>query len=425
MDQDRKLAYDVLLDIEKNKAYSNLSIKNHLANNPNINGSFVRELVYGTLENQIYLDAIVDNLAAKGIKGIKTGSLCLIRMGLYQIIFMNSVPDYAAINETVKIAKKIAYGSEKFINGILRGYLKKKESTDFLPPKDDLVSYLSVKYSYKSWIVKLWEKQFIKDELEKLLDASNSKPRLCIRTNEKKITREHLIERLLASGFDAEKSLVSHRGILVNGNDILGSNLYQEGYFSVQDEASILAADTVSPGEDDFIIDMCAAPGGKTLAMGELIGKNGKIVAMDLYDHKLQLINEQANRLGIDCITTRQGDATKAIDKFIGKADKVLADVPCSGLGVIRHKPEIKLKDEQKLEELYDIQREILNNAGKYVKKDGILVYSTCTINKEENENKVQEFLKNNTDFQLIHSKQFLPHVDGTDGFYIAKLIRR
>lgn len=425
MDQDRKIAYDILLDIDRNGAFSNLSIKNHLIAYKGHKAGFIRELVYGTLENQIFLDSIVGALAAKGLKGIKAKTLVLLRMGLYQIIFLDSVPNYAAINETVAIAKKTAYGSEKFVNGILRGFLKKREALDFLPSKELKKDYLRVKYSYSNWIIDLWNKQFDDKELEQLLEAGNKTPNLCIRANDLKCSREKLMELLEEEGFIVKESSLSRRGILVTGNNVLSSKLYEKGYFSIQDETSMVTADLIEPSDGDFIIDMCAAPGGKTLAIAEACQNHGRIIAMDLYEHKLQLISNQCQRLGVSCIETKACDATIEIKTFVEKADKVLADVPCSGLGVIRHKPEIKLKEEQDLEDLYEIQRKVLDNAGKYVKKGGTLVYSTCTINTKENHDQIERFLENNEDYELVYSKQYMPHIDNTDGFYIAKLIRK
>lgn len=409
MDKDRKAAFDILIEIEKNDAFSNLAIKNYLARNEVKNPGFVRELVYGVLENRIYFDKIIDTLAAKGIKGIKDKELTILRMGLYQLQNMD-VPDYAAINESVNLAKKVCYGKDKFINGMLRSFLKRRD-------EDFSGGDLAVKYSFMPWIANLWKEQGY--ELEELLKASNTKPKLCLRVNTNRASAEELLEK-----FDGRKSELSPRAILVKGSDILNSEDFLCGKFSVQDETSIVCADIVDPKEGESVLDMCAAPGGKTMAMAESL-KGGDVLAMDIYEHKLALIEDQAKRLGLDNVRTRCQDATKLVEEFIGKFDKVLADVPCSGLGVIRHKPEIKLKEQKDLDKLYDVQASILLNASKYVKKGGSLVYSTCTINKRENEEQIEKFLENNRDYELEFEKQYLPHVDHTDGFYIAKLIHK
>lgn len=409
MDKDRKAAFDILIEIEKNDAFSNLAIKDYLAKNEVKNPGFVRELVYGVLENRIYFDKIIDTLAAKGIKGIKDKELTILRMGLYQLQNMD-VPDYAAINESVNLAKKVCYGKDKFINGMLRSFLKRRD-------EDFSGGDLAVKYSFMPWIANLWKEQGY--ELEELLKASNTKPKLCLRVNTNRTSVEELLEK-----FDGRKSELSPRAILVKGSDILNSEEFLCGKFSVQDETSIVCADIVDPKEGESVLDMCAAPGGKTMAMAESL-KGGDVLAMDIYEHKLALIEDQAKRLGLDNVRTRCQDATKLVYEFIEKFDKVLADVPCSGLGVIRHKPEIKLKEQKDLDKLYEVQASILLNASKYVKKGGSLVYSTCTINKRENEEQIEKFLRNNRDYELEFEKQYLPHVEHTDGFYIAKLIHK
>lgn len=425
MDKDRKIAFDILLDIDTNQAFSNLSIKEHLAAKPAASPGFVRELVYGVLENRIYLDQIIKTLAVKGLKGIRSKELNLLRMGIYQMRYMNSVPDYAAINETVNIAKKVAYGKDKFINGMLRAYEKKKDETDFLPGSVGSMEYLSCKYSYEPWIIQLWKEQMGDEQLELLLEAGNMKPALCIRANLNKTKTEDLRGLLEAGGFEPVMSQLSPRGILVKGNDLLGQEFYDQGLFSVQDEASMVCADMVNPQEGDNVLDLCAAPGGKTLAMGEVLQETGKVIACDIYEHKLDIIRKQALRLGLENIETICQDSTVLKDEFVGKFEKVLADVPCSGLGVIRHKPEIKLKEQGDLDELYSIQEKILNNGGKYVKKGGTLIYSTCTINRKENEDQIEKFIASNGEFEIDFMKQYLPHVEGTDGFFIAELLRK
>lgn len=421
MDINRKVAFDILLDISKEGAFSNLAVKNHLEKSENLNTAFIREMVYGVLENQIYFDHIIDRLAQKGIKGIKPKELTLLRMGLYQIIEMDSVPDYAAINETVSLSKKVSYGKDRFINGMLRSFLRRKDE-DFTASIESDDERMRIRYSFTLWIVDLWKEQFPQTELWKLLKASNMKPYLVIRGNLSKISIDELASRL--SKFNPRNSTFTPRGLIVDGKNLLDVEEYKEGLFSIQDETSIVAADMIQPQKGDRILDMCAAPGGKTMAMAEML-EQGEIIAMDIYEHKLFLIEEQAKRLGLKSVKTRCQDASKLLEEFEGAFDKVLCDVPCSGLGVIRHKPEIKLKEEGNLDDLYITQGQILENAAKYVKKGGSLVYSTCTINKRENQDQIKKILERNGDFEMVFERQYLPHVDGTDGFYIAKLNRK
>ena len=423
MDCNRKTAYSVLYEIEKNRAYSNLELNRQIkVQNPD-NPAFVRELVYGVLENRIYLDYLLKSLIPKGLSGVKKQVLTLLRMGLYQLIFMESVPPYAAIGETVKLAKKLAPGRDGFVNGVLRGYQKKGAEIRLPDEEEDLISYFSVKYSYAPWIVRLFLSQYGKERAEAVLAAGNSRPRLSVRVNLTKTDRKTLGEMLTAEGFHVEETALSQRVLFVSGSGLLQTKAYAEGLFSVQDTASVLAAEAVSPLPGQTILDICAAPGGKTLAMAEIMENKGLVKAFDIYEHKLALIEQQAQRLGLSNIVTAEGDGCALREELKETADGVLVDGPCSGLGVIRRKPEIKyreLADAGKA--LSEKQLQILSNAGCYVKEGGILVYSTCTVNRTENSEVVERFLAENPDFTMLFERQYLPDIDETDGFYICKM---
>lgn len=426
MDFNRKTAYEVLMDVETNQSYSNLALNNFIEKNQPENPAFVRELVYGVLENRILLDYYLDALIPSGIKKVKSRELTLLRMGIYQIMSMESVPDYAAIHESVQLARKLCRGREGFINGVLRGFQRKASGVSLPSKEADPVRYLSVKYSAVPWIVELWIKAYGLEKTEKLLEASNGRPLLSLRVNLKKGSREELIEKLSAEGFQVEAGRHSNRVILVTGkgSGILEHEFFRNGWFSVQDEASVMAADTVGAKPGYCVVDVCAAPGGKTLAMAETMEEQGTVNAFDIYPHKLTLIEEQAKRVGIGIVKTDCRDGRTLCEELKGKADCVLADVPCSGLGVIRRKPEIKYKEDVDLPELVQRQKEILENASKYVKPGGTLVYSTCTVNPDENELQVKDFLKNHEEFTLESMNQLMPGEE-TDGFFISKMIRR
>ena len=429
MDLNRKTAYEVLLDMETNQSYSNLALNNFIEKNRPENPAFVRELVYGVLENKILLDYYLGALVASGLKKVKKQDLTILRMGVYQIMSMDSVPDYAAINESVVLARKFCRGRDKFINGVLRNFQRQQSAlAGSLPDRQtDPAKYLSVRYSAASWLVDLWLSAYGPDKTEELLAASNGRPLLCLRTNLMKGSRAELMDKLSEAGFQTEAGTLSNRSILVTGKGtgILEHDLFREGWFSVQDEASTLAADTVNPKPGNLVVDVCAAPGGKTMAMAELMDNEGEVYAFDIYDHKLELIQKQAERLGTEIVRTRCQDGRTAREELKGMADCVLADVPCSGLGVIRRKPEIKTKADAELDfaELVQRQKEILEAAASYVKQGGTLVYSTCTVNPDENEKQVEAFCSRHPEFHLEFMKQLEPDRE-TDGFFISKMCR-
>ena len=421
MDINRKTAFDVLMDVEKNGAYSNLSLNSFIEKNRPDSPAFVRELVYGVLRNRMLLDWFLGQLIPSGLKKIKKQDLTLLRMGVYQLSYMKSVPEYAAVSETVNMSKKLARGRERFINGVLRGYIRNRQQLVLPDRGRDLEEYLSIVYSVERWIVQLWTDAYGEEKTEALLKASNETPGLAVRVNLMKTDRKALKEKLEALGFEAEESEVSDRALLVKGSGLLDTEPYREGMFSVQDEASILASDALEAKPGDCIADVCAAPGGKTFATAELMAGKGVIYAMDKYEHKLKLMEAQAKRAGIENIRLLKHDSTEPVEGLKERMDKVLADVPCSGLGVIRRKPEIKYKVMQDLDELIERQGQILQAAASYVKAGGTLVYSTCTINPVENEKQIVEFLRGNKEFKALEQKQLLPD-GGTDGFFICRM---
>lgn len=426
MDINRKTAYNTLLEMETNQAYSNIELNKQIGELQPDSPAFVRELVYGVIENRVYLDHILQQLIPKGLKGLKKQTLTLLRMGLYQLIFMDSVPDYAAVNEIVKMARRLVPGRDGFVNGVLRGYNKKKDQLEMPDYDTNLIGYLSLKYSFAEWIVKLWNEQYGLEKAEQLLAASNSKPPVSIRVNRLKISRKDLAERLSGKGFEVEHGRLSERSLFVKGSGLLSTEEFESGLFSVQDESSILAAEILAPKSGETIIDVCAAPGGKTLAISEIMANTGRVLAFDIYEHKLELLKKETQRLGISIIETGEHDGTLLCEKLVQSADRVLVDGPCSGLGVIRRKPEIKYKElEDDGRELADKQLAILETASQYVKKEGFLLYSTCTVNKIENAEVVSRFLRKHKEYELVRSRQLLPGVDETDGFFICKMRRR
>ncbi len=426
MDNNRKTAYQTLLDMETKKAYSNIALNHHIIVGRPTSPAFVRELVYGVTENRILLDYIIDQLVPTGVKKVRTPDLIILRMGIYQLGYMNGVPEYAAVNESVNLAKKYCHGRKGFINGVLRSYIKDKYTIKLPERTEDEIGFLSVKYSYEPWIIELWLEQFDVDFVEELLKAGNETPPVTIRMNWLKTMKKDLMRRLEEKGFSVEEGKLCRNAINVKGSGLLDNEIYKQGYFSIQDEASMLTSEKLNPQKNELIMDVCAAPGGKSLAIAERMDNTGEIIASDIYRRKLNIIDSEAERLGIRNITTRTWDATRVDPVMVGKADRVLVDAPCSGLGVIRRKPEIKYKKKDAdMDALPLKQRDILEASSNYVKAGGTLLYSTCTINRYENDRVVNDFLRKHSDFKEQERIQLLPNVDGTDGFFICVMIRK
>lgn len=436
----REIAYKVLLDIEKNKNYSNMAINKHFKDVKlsNQDRGLATEIIYGVIENKYYIDYMIDKLSKVKTNKMEIYVKTLLRMGIYQIMFLNSISDYAAVNETVNLAKKKNSKVSGFINGILRNVIRQKETIGAIKVKDD-IDYLAIKYSYDKWMIRNWMIHFGREFTEELLEANSQRPSIYLRTNTLKITRDELIEKLEKQNIKASKVNVVDEAIKVaNLKDIENNSLYKEGLFTVQDISSMLVGKVMNPNENSLVLDVCSAPGGKTTHMATLMNDTGQVVSRDIYEHKLKLIKASCKRLNLTNVDVEEYDAMKMDKDSIGKFDYVLADVPCSGLGIIRRKPEIKYKEKEEFRDLPTIQKKILENASKYVKKGGTLIYSTCTIQDSENIDVINEFLQKNKNFELApinevkvdldnQEKGYMkiyPNVHEMDGFFISKLIR-
>ena len=421
MDINRKTAYLTLIDVESRKAYSNLALNHQIIINKPSSQAFVREIVYGVLEHKLTIDYYLDQLVRNGIENLKAAELTILRMGVYQLRYMNSVPEYAAVNENVVLAKKYCRGKAGFINGVLIEYLNRKMQLRLPDRGEDEVRYLSVKYSYSPWIIELWLEHYDMEFVERLLEAGNETAPLTVRLNWLKVMKKDLIDSLQKKGFEVSEGNLCQNALNVKGTGLLDSEMYKLGMFTPQDESSMLVAEKLDPQQGETIMDVCAAPGGKTTAIAERMNNTGRIIASDIYRRKLDLIDKDARRLGILNIETRSWDATRVDSSMVQKADRVLVDAPCSGLGVIRRKPEIKYKEyNDDMELLPKKQLAILSASSAYVKPGGVLLYSTCTINPRENEQVVDTFLRKNLSFRQVERKLLLPDVDKTDGFFIC-----
>lgn len=417
---DRFLAYKILLKIERDKAYSNITIDSVLKSNEVVSAPFVCQIVYGVIERKITLDYILSKFLTQPLKKLNPQVLTILRMGVYQIKFMDKVPDSAAVNESVKLVKKVkcAYAS-----GLINSVLRKIASTLIEYPKtNDKIYDLSIKYSCPESLVEHYVRDYGYDDTEKFLEDSLGSSPIFLRVNSLKTTTDDLIKILSSEGVFAEKcNDLDNAVVLLDGGALFKTNAYKAGLFHVQDKASQICISRLAPKSNDIVFDMCASPGGKSFTIAEIMQNKGQVYSFDLYEHRVKLIDDGAKRLGIDIIKAKTGNSAE-FNNELPLADKILCDVPCSGLGVIRRKPEIRYKELEFVDNLCELQYNILNCAAKYLKKNGVIVYSTCSLNKKENEEICEKFLTNNVNFSKVYDyTTLMPHKNGTDGFFIAK----
>ena len=371
----REGALLVLYETNEKNAFSNIALNRELRHKSykQLDKNLITELVYGVLENQIYIDYVIEQFSTFKIKKMNPYTLNLLRLGIYQLFFLDKVPGFAAVNETVNLSKKYCKKTTGFINGILRNIQRNKKNIKLPNPEQDIVKYLSIKYSHPQWLVKIFLNNFDKNFTEELLKANNTTPDLYVRINTLKINTDDCIKLLIDEGYIIKQSPFIKEAVVVKGlHNIEQSNLYKKGYVQVQDFSSMLASKILDPGEGDFVIDVCSAPGGKATHMAQLMNNKGTIIARDIYDHKLKLVEKNAKRLGITIIRTENFNGNNLDKKLLNKADKVLVDAPCSGLGIIRRKPEIKYRKQlEGIKSIIAIQYDILKNASRYVKLMG------------------------------------------------------
>lgn len=428
----RKVVLETLNEIDKNR-FSNKLIQD-IQNRDDIEArdkGFISKIVYGVVENRMYLDYVIRKFTSIRLKKIEPEILNILRMSAYQIIYLTKVPDSAVVDEAVKLTKKVNKRHAGFANGVLRNMIRKLDTVEL--PTDDL-ERLSIQYSHPIWLVKRWLDLFGLSFTEALLKANNETPKLILRTNTLLITREDLMTKLISSGLECELSDIVEEGIVVLS---LGTmtidqlDAYKLGEFIVQDESSIKVGHILDPKAGEYVLDLCAAPGGKTTHLSQLMNNKGQIYACDISKAKLDLVKENVTRLKLKNVRLFENDAMVYNQTLENKFDKVLVDAPCSGLGIIRRKPDIKYqKTEEDILALIEIQKTILEQAAKYVKQGGVLVYSTCTIEPRENDLMVESFLKTHSEFERVvidgnKDLHLYPNVDKTDGFYCCKLMRK
>lgn len=429
--------------MKEQQAYANIALANALRQNnfSDQDRRFITELVYGVTKAGDTLDWLLENYMNRPMHKITPAIQAILRLGAYQIRFMSKIPASAACNQSVDLAKKYGHaGTVKFVNAVLRAMVRQPDKAVYPNKSQQLEAYLALKYWHPQWMVKRWIQMIGAEAAEQLCAMNNETPLLSLRTNTLKCSPDLLYQKLSAEKVEIMPSVWAPEGYLCKSHPALDQwDALRQGLFQIQDESSMLAAHVVSPQPGEFIIDACSAPGGKTTHMAALMKNEGRILALDLHEHKLDKIKENARRLGIQNIETKCMDALQIGTHFKEMADRVLIDAPCSGLGVLRRKPDARWrKQESMIAELSALQFKILSSGAKAVKNGGILVYSTCTIDPEENSQVIEKFLSLHPNFKLdcasdllpLKKKQgkmlqFWPHEDGIDGFFIARLIRK
>ena len=435
IDKTWEVALKVLYKIDKEQAYSNIELNEQIRQNrKNLDEKdigLISELVYGVTTWRLTLDEIIKKYSKIKFKKISPWIINILRMGIYQIIFLDKIPKSAAVNESVNLAKRYGHSSSSnFVNAILRK-VEKTDYDDFFEIEDD-IDRISKTTSMPKWIVEELVKGNGIKIAEQICKNSNLKPNITIRVNRLKIAKKELIQKLEQKGIECKEPENEEMNtqdflILSKVKNIENLQEFKDGFFTIQDLSAGQAAKILDPRPVEMVLDACSAPGGKTTYLAELMENKGKIKAWDIHEHRTKLVEQNANRLGINIIETQVKDATQYDKNLDEKFDKILLDVPCLGIGVIKRKPDIKWQRKpEDIEEITLIQRKILENCSKYLKKGGTLVYSTCSILKEENEEIVIKFLSENKQFEIDGENMvnILPNKE-KDGFFICKIYRK
>ena len=427
---DRELILEILLAVTRDGEYSHIALRNVLENYQYLDKSeraFITRVTEGTLERMIELDYIINQFSKTKVNKMKPVIRTIIRSAVYQLKYMDSVPDSAVCNEAVNLAGKRGFsGLKGFVNGVLRNISRNLDNVKY-PDKSDTVKWLSVIYSMPEWIITEWLKNYDREMVEKMLQAFLAERPTTIRCNLSQISREELAEELKKEGVKVRLCDTVDSALFISGYDYLGAlESFRTGHFQVQDISSMEVAEWADPKEDEYIIDVCAAPGGKSLHLADKLAGKGHVEARDLTPYKVDLIRDNIARIGIDNIEAVCQDATVYDEASEKKADILIADLPCSGLGVLGKKTDLKYKmNPETQEELVHLQRKILSVVHRYVKSGGKLLYSTCTIHRAENQENAAWFAEQYPEFELVRERQFLPGVDDSDGFYIAEFVRK
>ena len=409
----RLVAFEILYDIFKGGAYSNIAVDKALAGNDGKDKPFITSLVYGVVERRLTLDFLINqHLKNKA----KPKVMLVLELGTYQLYFMDKVPDSAAVNTSVELAGKVGLDYyKKLINAVLRNVNDNRIDID-------AIDNLSIRFSVPAHLINMWNKMYGVDNTLQILRAVNGRPPVFAVPNMLFVDAEELSYELLDSGIDCE---VMGDVVKIHSSfDLSSCKPFENGLFHIEDLSSFECAKALDAKEGEIVMDVCSAPGGKAFTIAQRMQNSGTVYAFDLYEHRVKLIQDGAKRLGLENVKAEVNDA-EVFNKDLPQADKVLCDVPCSGFGIIRRKPEIRYKELDSVKELPDIQYKILTTSSKYLKNGGRLVYSTCTLNKRENEKVCERFLAENADFVMLYDKTIFPTADGGDGFYYAVLEKK
>ncbi len=431
----REIALSLLLEYEKDGKYVNLSLSSHLADGlSREERGILTSLLYTTVERKLTYDYYIATYAKRPTEKIDPRTLGILRLGVCQIVAMDKVPDFAAVNEAVKLGRN--KGERAFINGVLRAIAREKDNLPLPPRERNVARHLSVKYSFPQPLVKHFISLLGEDGCEALLDYYNTATSTDLTVNTRKTTREDFLARLSEAGISAYAHNTSPLTVRIDKScDPRQLPGFSEGHFFVQDAASAISAVALGTRLGERVIDVCAAPGGKSFAAAILAGNEGGVTSFDLHESKLSLIASGRDRLGLDNITVEKCDATHPRVELFGSFDRVICDCPCSGLGVLGKKADMRYRSFEDIASLPPIQYEILSASVGYLKVGGTILYSTCTLNPDENERVVERFLKENEgyalqDFEVGGLKSAhgmlttYPHIHSTDGFFVAKIMR-
>lgn len=434
----RQLAYDVLIDIQQNGAYANLALDKALLRSK-LNKSDRRlatELVYGCTKMQLHLDQIIK--AYCDLKKVDKRTLQLLRMAVYQMTYLEKIPDHAIINETVELSKKVGLHSDKFINGVLRSMLRGEKTVKWPDKRKQRNQYIAKWYSFPQWLIDGWVKEYGFADTEKLCEYFNNPAQTWIRVNTLKASAEEIKSVLEYLNIDfVQHPALPEAFCLKSLQKIKQSSLFKQGKIIVQDLSAMLPALVLNPSQGMQVLDMCAAPGGKTTYLSAIMNNSGSIMACDLHPHRVELIEHNVKRLGVENVRCYAGDATALPDDCYVRFDAILLDAPCSGLGVLNRRADLRWRiRKSSLPEIEQLQEQLLDAACHYLKPQGTLVYSTCTLNKNENEYQIERFLEKHPNFECVPfeclgetcesgQKTIYPYIDQTDGFFIAKLVRK
>ena len=429
----RAFAVKLLTKMDKSSAYSNLLLDDALSRSAfdDREKRFVSALFYGTLERRYTLDAVITAHLRNPMDKLSGEVLSILRTGLYQLLYMDSVPDNAAVDESVKLAKHLRNPAlAGFVNGLLRSFIREGKK---LPEFKNHTEKLSVEFSSPLWLTEKWISEYGEKTALAMLSSSLGRAPVTVKANTLKMPLKEIIRQLEEDGFAVSAVDTVRDALEVSGGSIEKSRAYKAGLVHVQDISCMLCCEALAPQENDTVIDICSAPGGKAFTSAELMSNKGRILAFDLHKNRVSLIRNGAERLGLTIIEADVNDG-KSFNPDFPLADKVLCDVPCSGLGVIRRKPEIKFKSPDEFVRLPEIQYDILSVSSRYVKTGGRIVYSTCTLSRAENDEVADRFLREHPDFtegklpEVLgegHKVTITPERFGSDGFFIAVFIRK